>query len=191
MLVDGLLDPVLMGVLDSVAFAIVIIASRFVGVTRLFLAFSGNAIQLVPDGTILFHLVLIIVMVAILNATLLKPINRVLQERERLTSGRLTEAQAVLSNVEQKMREYERQLREARSEGYALLEHERSALTRAREQKLAALRAEIGELLSEEKERLAGEALRAQAALAADSQNLAREISQHILRRPVGGQANS
>lgn len=159
--------------------------------TRLFLAYAGNAIQLVPDGTIIFHLVLIILMVAILNATLLKPINRVLQERERLTSGRLSEAQSVLSNVEQKMLEYERQLREARSEGYSLLEHERAVLTKDREQKLAALRAEIGALLLEEKENLAAEAQRAQATLAADSQNLAREISQHILQRPVGGEANS
>ena len=126
-------------------------------------------------------------MVAILNATLLKPINRVLQERERLTSGRLSEAQSVLSNVDEKMRQYERQLREARSEGYALLEHERSALTKDREQKLTALRGEIGALLAEEKEKLAAEAQRAQTTLAADSQSLAREISQHILRRPVGG----
>lgn len=161
------------------------------GVTRLFLAFAGNAIQLVPDGTIIFHLVLIILMVAILNATLLKPINRVLQERERLTTGRFSEAQSVLSNVDQKMREYERQLREARSEGYALLEHERAALTKEREEKLGALRAEIGNLLLEEKEKLAAEAQRAQSTLASDSENLAREISQHILRRPVSGQGSS
>lgn len=161
------------------------------GVTRLFLAFAGNAIQLVPDGTIIFHLVLIILMVAILNATLLKPINRVLQERERLTSGRLSEAQSVLSNVDQKMREYERQLREARSEGYALLEHERAGLTKDREQKLVALRAEMGDLLAGEKEKLAVEAERAKGTLANDSQQLAREISQQILRRPVSGQANS
>ncbi len=157
------------------------------GVTRLFLAFAGNAIQLVPDGTIILHLVLIILMVAILNATLLKPINRVLQERERLTTGRLTEAQSVLSNVEQKMREYEGQLREARSEGYALLEHERAALTKSREEKLATLRAEIAALLTQEKEQLAEEAGRAHATLEADSQKLAREISQHILRRPLSG----
>lgn len=157
----------------------------------MFLAFAGNAIQLVPDGTIIFHFVLIILMVAILNATLLKPINRVLQERERLTTGRLSEAQSVMSNVDQKMGQYERQLREARSEGYALLEQERSTLTKDREQKLAALRGEIGTLLLEEKQKLAAEAQRAKATLSADSHNLALEISQNILRRPVGGQANS
>ena len=157
----------------------------------MFLAFAGNAIQLVPDGTIIFHLVLIILMVAILNATLLKTINRVLQERERLTTGRLSEAQSVMSNVDQKMGQYERELREARSEGYALLEQERSALTKDREQKLAALRGEIGTLLVEEKEKLAAEAQRAKTTLSADSHNLAREISENILRRPIGGQTNS
>ncbi|HKO60685.1 MAG TPA: hypothetical protein VJV03_05955 [Pyrinomonadaceae bacterium] len=159
--------------------------------TRLFLAFAGNAIQLVPDGTIILHLILIILMVAILNATLLKPINRVLQERERLTAGRLTEAQSVLSNVEEKMREYERQLREARSEGYALLESERATLTKSREQKLAELRAEIAALLAEEKEQLAVEAARARATLDIDSQKLARDISQQILRRPLSGEVKT
>lgn len=157
----------------------------------MFLAFAGNAIQLVPDGTIIFHLVLIILMVAILNATLLKPINRVLEERERRTRGRLSEAQTVMSNVDDKMRDYERQLREARSEGYSLLERERAALTSSREQRLTELRTEISNLLAGEKERLATEAEQVRATLKAESQHLALEISQHILRRPIGGQANT
>ena len=157
----------------------------------MFLAFAGNAIQLVPDGTLVFHLILIIVMVAILNATLLKPINRILEERERRTRGRLTEAQTVISTVDDKMREYERQLREARSEGYSLLEQERAKLSTSREQKLGELKTEIGTLLTEEKDRLASEAQQVQKTLRAESQSLAVEISQHILRRPVSGQSIS
>ncbi len=156
--------------------------------TRLFLAFAGNAIQLVPDGTLIFHLILIILMVAILNATLLKPINRILEERERRTRGRLSEAQTIISKVEEKMRDYERQLREARSEGYSLLEQERSALSASREHKLAELRGEIGTLLTEEKQRLASETQNVQQTLKAESRALAVEISQHILRRPVSAQ---
>lgn len=157
----------------------------------MFLAFAGNAIQLVPDGTLIFHLILIIAMVAILNATLLKPINRILEERERRTRGRLTEAQTVISRVDEKMREYERQLREARSAGYSLLEQERAALSKNREQKLGELKTEIGTLLSEEKDRLASEAGHVRERLKSESQALAVEISQHILRRPVSGQSIS
>ena len=159
--------------------------------TRLFLAFAGNAIQLVPDGTLIFHLILIIVMVAILNATLLKPINRILEERERRTRGRLSEAQTVVSRVDEKMRDYERQLREARSEGYSLLEQERAALSAGREHKLAELRTEIGTLLTEEKQRLESETQEVQQTLKAESRALAVEISQHILRRPVSAQSIS
>lgn len=157
----------------------------------MFLAFAGNAIQLVPDGTLILHLILIIVMVAVLNATLLKPINRVLEERERRTLGRASEAQTVIAQVEEKMRDYERQLREARSEGYSLLEQERAALSTNRDQRLTQLRNEISELLTGEKERLAAEAQKVQATLKVEAQSLAREISQHILRRPISGQPNT
>ena len=99
-------------------------------------ALAENSIQLVPDGTLLFHLVLIVAMVALLNATLLKPINRILEERDRRTKGRLSEAGETLKLVDEKMRNYEGQLRNARSEGYAAIERERATLSKERERKV-------------------------------------------------------
>ena len=61
-----------------------------------FLAFAENSIQLVPDGTLILHIVIILVMVFVLNATLFKPINRILEEREKRTRGRSGEAQDIL-----------------------------------------------------------------------------------------------
>ena len=115
------------------------------------LVFAGNAIQLVPDGTLVFHLIVIILMVTLLNATLLKPINRILEERERRTKGRLSEAEATMLKVEQKLREYERQLREARAEGYSLMEKERLVVSGERDQKVAEVKSEIAQELSREK----------------------------------------
>ena len=45
------------------------------------LGFAENSIQLVPDGTLLLHILIILVMIFVLNATLYKPINRVLAAR--------------------------------------------------------------------------------------------------------------
>jgi len=42
------------------------------------LGFAENSIQLVPDGTLLLHILIILVMVYVLNATLFKPINQIL-----------------------------------------------------------------------------------------------------------------
>jgi F-type H+-transporting ATPase subunit b len=145
-------------------------------------ALAENSIQLVPDGTLLFHLALIVVMVALLNATLLKPINRILEERDRGTKGRLSEARRTLQLVDEKMRSYEAQLREARAAGYAAMERERTRLSKERERRIGEVRSEIGAWASEEKQRIKADASEVRIALGITAQERAREISQRILR---------
>ena len=147
------------------------------------LAFSSEAIQLVPDGTILFHLALIVAMVSLLNATLLKPINRILEERERRTSGRLSEAQEVLATIDDKMLDYQRRLREARGSGYALMEEERSAAARAREEKVSAVKEDVARLRDQETARLATEEAAVRETLTQDARVRAAEISARIMGR--------
>lgn len=159
---------------------------RLGGVTFL-LAFAEGAIQLVPDGTLLFHLALIIAMVALLNATLLKPINRILEERDRLTKGRLSEAQQTLLKVNEKLQDYECRLREARTEGYALLERERAAVSEERQKKLGQVKSEVTSLLSSEKEKLKVEGEQVRGKLAVEARSIALEIGRRILGRPVTG----
>ena len=151
------------------------------------LAFAEGAIQLVPDGTLLFHLALIIAMVALLNVTLLKPINRILEERERLTKGRLSEAQSTLLIVNEKLLEYERRLREARAEGYALMERERAVISEEKQRKLSEVKSEIARVLSAEREKLKTETTQVRGKLAVDARSIALEIGRQILRRPIDG----
>jgi F-type H+-transporting ATPase subunit b len=149
------------------------------------LAFSDSAIQLVPDGTLLFHLALIVIMVALLNVTLLKPINRVLEERERRTKGRMGEAQETLARIDEKMREYRRSLREARGAGYLLLEEERSAASRNREQLVSLVKAEVVRWQEQEKDNLQTAEAAAKAGLIKDAGARAIEIGNRILGRPI------
>ena len=149
------------------------------------LAFSDSAIQLVPDGTLLFHLALIIVMVALLNVTLLKPINRILEERERRTKGRMGEAQEILTRIEAKMVEYQRRLRDARGAGYVSLEEERSAASRDREQLVSAVKGEVMRWQEQEKENLKTAEGVAKAGLIKDAGVRAAEIGSRILGRPI------
>src|SRR3954468_21021812 len=115
------------------------------------LAFAENSIQLVPDGTLIFHIVLILLMVFILNATLFKPINRILEEREKRTRGRSGEAHDILQRVDESLVRYERTLRAARAEGYRLLEQQRAEAMTERQAQLNAVRAEISQLIAEQK----------------------------------------
>jgi F-type H+-transporting ATPase subunit b len=153
------------------------------------LALAGGAIQLVPDGTLLFHLVLIIVMVSLLNATLLKPINRILAERERRTKGSSAEAMRVLASVHDKMREYQQRLREARTKGYSLLEEERRAGSRERELKITGVKAEVARSIDQEKQALKRDEELARSSLIKDAEARAFEIAARILGRAANSES--
>jgi F-type H+-transporting ATPase subunit b len=147
------------------------------------LALAENSIQLVPDGTLFFHIALIILMVFVLNITLFRPINKVLEERERRTRGRSGEAQDILSRVETGLKRYETSLREARLEGYHLLEAQRAEALSARQTQLGALREELRGLIEEQKDSIQAQTDAARKSLAGDAQRLAAQISNQVLRR--------
>ena len=150
-----------------------------------FLALAENSIQLVPDGTLFLHIVLIVLMVSVLHATLFKPINKILSNREARTGGRSHEAHETLRSVEAKLRGYERSLREARAEGYRLLEQERAQAMRQRQLKLDAAREEVDRSLKAEKEAIFAQAENARRTLEQDACRVAQSIGTQILGRPV------
>ncbi len=151
------------------------------------LAFAENSIQLVPDGTLFLHIAIILLMVFVLNQTLFKPINRILEERERRTRGRSGEAREILQRVEDATTNYERSLREARAEGYRLMERERAEAMNERQIKINTLREEINRTTEEEKELIRRQAEEARQTLEAEARSIAVEIGSQILHRSVGG----
>jgi F-type H+-transporting ATPase subunit b len=152
-----------------------------------FVAFAENSIQLVPDGTLFLHIAIILLMVFVLNATLFKPINRILEERERRTRGRSGEAQDILRRVDEKVTQYERTLRETRAEGYRLMEQERSTAMTERQARLSAVREEISSSIAEQKEAIHEQVGAARGTLEQEARRLAAEIGSQILQRPISG----
>lgn len=148
-------------------------------------ALASSSIQLVPDGTLLVHLVIIVVMVALLNITLLRPINRILEERDRRTKGRLLEAERTKRQIDERLTQYEGGLRQARAEAYSLMEQERASVSRELESKLKTVRAEMGREVAAETEKLRGEYQRVRHTLSVDAQKLAVDISRQILHRSI------
>ena len=150
------------------------------------LGFAENSIQLVPDGTLILHVIIILVMVWILNKTLYKPINRILEAREKRTHGRMSEAQEILTDVSEKVSNYERQLRQARAEGYAMTEQERTAAMQERQGKLNEMRQQLSESIAQEKQTIQTQVEEARVTLDGESLRIAREIGERVLNRPVG-----
>jgi F-type H+-transporting ATPase subunit b len=145
---------------------------------------AETSIQLVPDGTLLLHVAIIAIMVVVLNRTLLKPINEILSRRDALLSGRMTEAQMLDASRVEKLEQYEAALRAARSEGYQLLEAEKNAAMRDREQRLSAAKEEISKQVASAVQATQQQQVAAHGDLEAKAAELSGLIEARILRRP-------
>lgn len=153
----------------------------------MYLAFAENTIQLVPDGTLFFHIILIVLMVFVLNVTLFRPINKILADREQRTHGRSGEAQEILRRVEASIGKYERSLREARAQGYQLLEQQRADAMNRRQELINSLREELSRRIEEEKSAIQSQTQQARVGLESDARRIAGEITHQILGRPSVG----
>ena len=150
------------------------------------LGFAEDSIQLVPDGTLVLHVIIILVMVYVLNATLFKPINQILASREKRTRGRLSEAQEILQSVTEKTSDYEKSLRQARAETYAFSEAQRAEAMKDRQQRLNDMRVQLAESVAREKQAIEQQAADARVTLGSESRQIAAEIGSRILNRPIG-----
>ena len=145
---------------------------------------AETSIQLVPDGTLLFHLFLVAVMVFVLNRTLLKPINQILAEREKQIAGRLKEAQATAAETQEKIDRYQNALREARTDGYRLLEKERAEGLKEKEEKLRSYREELSKKVAAQVATTQSQQQSVKQELESQAAAIGELISSQILRRP-------
>jgi F-type H+-transporting ATPase subunit b len=142
------------------------------------LAFA-DTIQLFPDGTLLIHVALILVMIWVLNRTLFRPINKVLEAREKNKGGHSSEAVGLLKNVEEKEARYNREMLDTRSKGYEMIEKK---ATDSRDKKLADAKADLAARFEQGKADLEKQAAEARASIGTEAEKIADSIAANILK---------
>ena len=140
-------------------------------------------IQLVPDGTLLIHLLMVVIMVYVVNRTLLKPINRILAEREKEIAGRLQEAETLAAETEQKLKRYNDALHAARVEGYKLLEKERADALKEKDEKVRLSREQASREVAAQKESIQRQEQSVKQELESQAASISSLISAQVLRR--------
>lgn len=148
----------------------------------MFLLAFAESIQLFPDGTLFFHIALILIMIWVLNRTFFRPINKVIDAREKQKGGAGGEAEKILEDVAEKEGRYNKAVLEARSQGYDLIEKERAEAVALRQSKVAAAKEETANSLAEQKAQLAAQAEAARAAIAGEAEQIADRIAGNILK---------
>jgi len=140
-------------------------------------------IQLVPDGTLLLHLLMVVVMVFIVNRTLLRPVNRILAEREKQIEGRLKEAEALAAETEQKLKTYNDALHAARVDGYKLLEKERADGLKEKDEKVRLQREQTSREVAAQLDNIKRQEQSVKQELETQAASISDLISAQVLRR--------
>jgi len=144
--------------------------------------FAFQEVRLVPDGTLIIHIALILIMIWILNRTFFRPINRIIESRDRNKGGHSSEAREILKSIGEKQSSYEAALLAARSEGYEFIEQERARAVVGRQGKISAVKEEVAELVSRENQELDKQIGAVRATIAQEAEKMADKISSSILK---------
>lgn len=139
------------------------------------------------DGSILVVFILFIALVPTLNALVVKPIVRVLDERARRTDEAHGDLATITAKVEHDLATYEQGIRTARAAGYKVLEGRRATALAERQAAIEAARGSAEEQIAAGRAEIAGSADAARARLDADSREIARQITSTVLGRVTGG----
>jgi F-type H+-transporting ATPase subunit b len=116
-----------------------------------------------------------------------KPLSKVLAERHDRTEGAVAKAKADVAAAEARTSEYEQKLREARTALFRAQEAKRQQAAQVRETAVAEARNVAHARVEQERAAIAEEQESAQDALQAQSQALAAQIVQTVLRPVAGG----
>lgn len=142
----------------------------------------AETIQLFPDGTLFVHIAIILAMIWLLNRTLYRPINRILEAREKSKGGHSGEAAKILEDAAGKEQQYANAMLDTRSEGYSLIETEQKAASEARNKQIGEVKAEVAGKLDAGRADIQKQAGEARAMIAADAEKMADRIAANILK---------
>lgn len=137
------------------------------------------------DWTLFLQFVNFMILMAVLNALLFKPLRAALQARKATIEGSRAKVQDIDEQVHAQIVRYEAQLHEARLQGG----QERAALRKAAQEEEARILGEANQnsavKLHAIKEQIQGEAGVARQALRNETEALAREIAGKVLGRAL------
>ena len=123
-----------------------------------------------------------------------RPLHRILTQRRGMTEGAVLKARADIAAAEARTQEYEQRLREARAAIYKAMEARRQAAQHAREELINQARETAHQQIREAKGAIEQEMAAARAGLQGESERLAGQIIQAVLKPAapvpvVGGQS--
>lgn len=137
------------------------------------------------DWTMILQFVNFLVLMAVLNVLLYRPLRNVLAQRKEKIDGSHQRAKDLETQIEEKMTRYQEQLQDAKMKGSQERAEMRSAATAEEAKIVGAAREEAGQRLQELKAKVAEEAAAAETTLKTGTAALAGSIASKVLGRTL------
>ncbi|MBW6510818.1 MAG: ATP synthase F0 subunit B [Desulfuromonadaceae bacterium] len=137
------------------------------------------------DWTIILQFVNFLVLMAVLNALLYRPLRKVLAQRKEKIDGSHQRAKDLEAQIEEKMTRYQEQLQAAKVKGSQERAEMRSAATAEEAKLIGAAREEAAQRLLVLKGKVAEEAAVAEKTLRAETEGIAGSIAAKVLGRAL------
>ncbi len=135
------------------------------------------------DWSLLPAIVIFITTVVALNYLLIRPLGKVQKEREMRTTGLVAQADQNLAHQMQLFEQYQAAIKNARMDGYRLVEKARADALVFRKKAIDDARKSAERLLLETRDSIQAQASAAKARLEYETQDIARRIASAVLRR--------
>jgi len=137
------------------------------------------------DASLVAAVLIFLSVVMALNYILLRPLNRVLEERAARTTGVVEGAKSDMTHSVELFGQYQAAVKAARVEGYRRMETVRSEALKKRADALAEARTKAQQMVKESRVAIQKQAAESKSHLSRDVDEIARAIATSILGRPA------
>lgn len=138
---------------------------------------------MIPDLSVVWVIAFVLVLTVVLDRLLLRPITRVMREREGAIRSARELAEQSQARAQAAIDEFDAKTRAARAEVYRQMDEKRRAALASRAELIAETRHEIERTTDEASKRLAAQAAVARGQLDRDADALAATIVERVLGR--------
>jgi F-type H+-transporting ATPase subunit b len=137
-----------------------------------------------PNLSVIFVIIALVLLAVVLERVLFKPLLRVMREREAAITSAMALAESAAAKAQAASAEFDANVTAARTELYRQMDERRKAAEGYRNELVAQTRAGVGAQLASAKAELDAQAAKARATLEAEADELGREIATKVLGRP-------
>jgi F-type H+-transporting ATPase subunit b len=137
------------------------------------------------DGSMIAAVLIFLAVALLLNLVLLRPLGAIMAERAARTTGLVEASRRNLDHSAELFSRYQAAIRNARSEGYRVMEQKRAAALEHRAGALSKARAEAGTMIEDARAIIAQQVADSKSRLNRDVEEIARGIAASVLGRPA------